>query len=529
MTEKENMKAIFSKIRLSDSERVRIWGSIERKIPQRERNGQKSGQDDFYYLYGRRKGRTALKVAAVVGVVVIGGFNIANFATGGRLAEAMANIWNISRESREIITAATDFHVRLDSVYAPELIEYSDDRIIFGGSFGLLVYDRKEKRVTGTVNLEEIGCNYFNADTKITHFLVEGDRLSVYNLKIPPEVRTAASMGEGLDDTGLKAEDTCYEYDLSACGQGEEKSVVQLKPEKITKDGRSAEERWQEKVLGIRKDTFQSFEDVDTQFEGRTYSEYSLLCGDENTGGKEYAALVLGGTGKDGQGGNTGYSIWIYRQNVNTKAVEKEKLELKVSFQGDFEPLDGQTVDMERLPEFEYHGKNQIKKALVDCFKKDLTTYEGTYYESDGEPVSINMGECDVVIPLIRIAAVKEEGKVTKVFGTFRWEGFTLQGKTLYEAGAETGQTSGGSEAVAYLKNTEDGYEVQKVVIPRDGELLWKDLLKLADGDEHIVKKVYEGDYMKLAAKTLRQYVKDNHLDIRYYKPFGWDPVDISE
>ena len=238
-------------------------------------------------------------------------------------------------------------------------------------------------------------------------------------------------MGEGLDDTGLKAEDTCYEYDLSACGQGEEKSVVQLKPEKITKDGRSAEERWQEKVLGIRKDTFQSFEDVDTQFEGRTYSEYSLLCGDENTGGKEYAALVLGGTGKDGQGGNTGYSIWIYRQNVNTKAVEKEKLELKVSFQGDFEPLDGQTVDMERLPEFEYHGKNQIKKALVDCFKKDLTTYEGTYYESDGEPVSINMGECDVVIPLIRIAAVKEEGKVTKVFGTFRWEGFTLQGKTL--------------------------------------------------------------------------------------------------
>lgn len=59
--------------------------------------------------------------------------------------------------------------------------------------------------------------------------------------------------------------------------------------------------------------------------------------------------------------------------------------------------------------------------------------------------------------------------------------------------------------------------------------MLWKDMVKLADGDEDLVNKVYSGDYMKLAGKTLRQYVKDNHLDIKYYKPYGWDPVDISE
>lgn len=82
--------------------------------------------------------------------------------------------------------------------------------------------------------------------------------------------------------------------------------MVQLKPEKITENGKDVEKRWQEKVHGIRKDTFQSFEDVDVQFEERSYSEYCLLCEDAKTGEKEYVALVLGGTGKNEQGADPG-------------------------------------------------------------------------------------------------------------------------------------------------------------------------------------------------------------------------------
>ena len=35
--------------------------------------------------------------------------------------------------------------------------------------------------------------------------------------------------------------------------------------------------------------------------------------------------------------------------------------------------------------------------------------------------------------------------------------------------------------------------------------------------------------HKKICIKMLRDYVKQNHLDIQYYKDYGWDPVALDK
>ncbi|RAZ13040.1 hypothetical protein DK853_52525, partial [Klebsiella oxytoca] len=67
--------------------------------------------------------------------------------------------------------------------------------------------------------------------------------------------------------------------------------------------------------------------------------------------------------------------------------------------------------------------------------------------------------------------------KYTKVYGTFRRGEYSLSGNTLYEAG------EGGGIGAAYLKKTGNGYQVKKILHPRDGGFYQQDLLKFCEGD----------------------------------------------
>ena len=97
--------------------------------------------------------------------------------------EAISGLWQTDESSQKIVTEMTDYHVRLDSVYAPEILECTEKRLIFAGSFGLVIYDRQSERVSATIDLQKIESNHFNADTLQTRFLIQGDELVIYNLQ----------------------------------------------------------------------------------------------------------------------------------------------------------------------------------------------------------------------------------------------------------------------------------------------------------------------------------------------------------
>lgn len=128
-----------------------------------------------------------------------------------------------------------------------------------------------------------------------------------------------------------------------------------------------------------------------------------------------------------------------------------------------------------------------------------------------------------MVIPIVKIAGTNRQKDTVKVIGQFYWYGFSLSGKTLYEA------QSGGGVAVMFLKKDSDGYQVKKVVRPRDGGLLQKDLVKLYGSDGKAVSAAVEDSLADEVVKTLRVYVKQNRLDIKFYKAFGWDPERIDK
>ena len=80
-----------------------------------------------------------------------------------------------------------------------------------------------------------------------------------------------------------------------------------------------------------------------------------------------------------------------------------------------------------------------------------------------------------------------------------------------------------------FFKKDSDGYQVKKVVRPRDGGLLQKDLVKLYGSDGKAVSDVLGDSLTDEVVKTLRTYVKQNQLDIKFYKAFGWDPERIDK
>ena len=111
-------------------------------------------------------------------------FGTINGVSHGGLVEAISGLWQTDESSQKIVTEMTDYHVRLDSVYAPKILECTEKRLIFAGSFGLVIYDRQSERVSATIDLQKIESNHFNADTLQTRFLIQGDELVIYNLQM---------------------------------------------------------------------------------------------------------------------------------------------------------------------------------------------------------------------------------------------------------------------------------------------------------------------------------------------------------
>ena len=514
----KSIKDVFSTIIMSEKERENLWEKIDNSI--------ESGESER--KIGKRRKIRKGRIAAAVLLLFISVAGLANVLTHGKLTEAMERVFHMSDSSKQIIKEASDYHVTLDSVYAPQIIDYDNNRLIFGGVFGLIVYDCRTERVVGTMDLEKIGCHYFNADTVQTFFSVEDNQLLIYNRKIQSrnEIWYSSTYVEYPEQ---KAIEKCYQYDLGECDRAalDTTTIVEMKPVKVEKVDRETDKKLKKNEIENfwKNYTYWIFDHADSYFHQNAYSEYSKIYFDE-TGMKWQACIVLDDGISEGleEEQEKNYQLFLCCQRVSDKKTNMKKLKISLSVPSEEE--------ISKLPQYDYQGGTEEEKALARCFYETPAVYEGSYFgeeekeSSDGEAVEdFSAEESDVVIPVIRVAAVKKGKKYTKVFGTFRWSGYTLSGKTLYESGV-----NGGSEGVAYLKETKTGYQVEKIIHPRDGGLWNKDFLKMADGDKKIVKKVnLNQQYDKLVGKILRKYVAAKQLDIDYYKSFGWDPIKISK
>ena len=79
-----------------------------------------------------------------------------------------------------------------------------------------------------------------------------------------------------------------------------------------------------------------------------------------------------------------------------------------------------------------------------------------------------------------------------------------------------------------YLKETKDGYKVEKIICPRDGGYYRKDLDQLYGKDDVAVQKTLDMDVESGVVETLKEYVKQNQQKFVYYKAFGRDPQNLK-
>lgn len=66
-------------------------------------------------------------------------------------------------------------------MYADPLVACSDEYIVFANERGLMIYGREEQVVLAALDLQALDCNYFNADTVMTHVMMQDNLLYIYN------------------------------------------------------------------------------------------------------------------------------------------------------------------------------------------------------------------------------------------------------------------------------------------------------------------------------------------------------------
>lgn len=472
---KNEFKKMFDGKELSGQDKELLWQQIAVQIDKPKKSHLKQ----------------RLMKAAIILIAAAGLFCTINKISAGKLINALSVLWQTDQKSSQIINNMTDFHVTLDSVYAPEIIEYSEKRVIFAGTFGLVIYDRESRQVTGTIDLQAIECNYFNANTLETKFLLIGNDLTIYNQK------------------NKKVYGNYYRYDLSQCGTSGK--ITALLPMESKKADVSLKTAWNKLNKGRYSHTFEQYKNCRTLFleRGALYSENSFIWEkDKNNIFDICLALIP-------DENYTGYSIVLYKKGHNNSAITQEPLFIQA-----VESPKKTTV----LPQYREENASKLKQTVISCFYQNPSLYEGYCFGSSVKSHTVDTSGGDVAIPIIKIAAVDKKGSKVKILGSFYWFSFELSGKTLYES------NMGGGPAVMYLKKVRGEYQVEKTVCPRDGSFYQKDLVTLFNGDEKAVSDFISSskNLHKEIGKTLQKYVTANSLDITYYKPFGWEPEKIN-
>lgn len=185
------------------------------------------------------------------------------------------------------------------------------------------------------------------------------------------------------------------------------------------------------------------------------------------------------------------------KQEQNTTAEEKKNSE------------------MMELPPYKYTGDDAAEAAITE------------YMLAEAEE-SYDIQENEVVIPAFMFLRTEEglNGSI-RVYGNFWTMSYTAKDGIL------ECQSGGENPGVFYLKKHGDRYDVDAFEAFGDGSEYEKDLNRICKGIPGLKRKYLGCTDMgtkknqDIRTRYIATYVKENQLDIKAYKDYGWDPIEL--
>ena len=419
------------------------------------------------------------------------------------------------------------------AVYASDLVGIDNDYLVLANERALLIYDRNQDAVVAVLDLQQMDCNYLNADSIATHIFMDGDKLYLFN---------ETGMGQELPEgASVPLPEFAYIYDLSGLSasasalsstdvQGD---IQKLNTESISEniienddflkrttdqnEIRKICDRWEKHAKKQFVDTFEQFQDadfLDADYEkqhGTSYSADSLYWND--TSGKNILSCLV-------VDGESNYELYSKHEDGT---ISHEQLKMTVID----EPSDTNSdttdstqqqdnSDSDHLPEFSYSGDDGIMATLCE-YLKQLDTSENYAHENNS-----------VYIPAPIIYGTVESGDNIYVFCNLWSYWYYRNGNTL--------ECESGGEAPARLllhpsSDAASGYEVTEDLRTSDGSDYAAGIEAFCEGFPGMADRYFHSemsDEDNIRTELIRMYVQDNDLDIKYYKDYGWDPVLVQ-
>ena len=500
--------------------------------------------------------KAAALIVCLVFTLGFGGIAV-DAASGGRTATAIHKVSEkiqasihrlLSDEDKQIANETVTLPIQ---VYAYDLVGINDDYILLANERGLLIYDRSREEITAVLDLQQMECNYLNANSIATRIFLDGDRLYLFN-------ETGIEQRQGKEESA-SLPDFAYICDLSmlsaqtaleeaGAANGKQNLNTNSTSDEISdntgyltcttdiEEIRDIRDLWISYAKDHIHDTFDSFYGSDfltednEKYYDMSYSRNSLSWID-NSGKNMLSCLVLYG--------NTDYELYTKHEDGTLTC---EKLDLTVKTNADDndpshstgnseQTIDGQDTDGQ--PPGDAAGNTLETSALLPAFSYTgddavLASICAYMMESDESQGYYRSSEASVYIPAPVIYGVKQKDDDLMVFCNL-WS-------FIYYQNGNTLECESGGESPARLRLHPDadapgGYQVIEDIRTGDGSEYAKGIKEFCKGYPGMARKYfdYEGTEREEARTALiRMYVKDNDLDIKYYKDYGWDPVPVN-
>lgn len=511
-----------------------------------ERN-ESTVQSQLFAARKRMKKQFSISKAAtlILCLTVTLGFGgiVADAASGGRTtavikemgARVQASIHRLlSEEDRELANETVTLPIQ---VYASDLVGINDDYVILANERGLVIYDRKQEEVISVLDLQQMECNYLNADSIATRIFLDGNQLYLFN-----ETDLEQRRGKVSSDSLPKF---AYIYNLSprsgssdSTDTNAESREQNLNTELIfdkyidnneylmrTTDAKEIQliyNRWLDYAKNNIHDTFDSFYGTvvtDTEaekYDCMSYSRNSLSWIDKS--GKNMLSCLLVYDNSDYELYTKNSDGTLDLQKLNLNFITNNSNDTTKT--NDTSPDGSQNARSDILPTFSYTGEDNVLKAVCD------------YMMASGEADDYyHRPDASVYIPAPVIYGIKHKDNDLIVFCNLHGYYYYKNGNTL--------ECESGGEAPARLRLHPDAdapgdYEVTEDLRTGDGSEYEKGIQEFCKDYPGMEKKYFSYDQSATSEREsirttlIRMYVQNNDLDIKYYKDYGWDPVPIQ-
>ncbi len=496
--------------------------------------------------------KAAVLILCLAFTVGFGGMAV-DAASGGKTSAAIHAVTEkiqasihrlLSDEDKQIVSETVTLPIQ---VYASDLVGIDECYILLANERGLLIYDRSRKEITGVLDLQQMECNYLNANTIATRIFLDHDKLYLFN-ETGIEQRAGKEMSDSLpefayicDLSALSTQIASQDQDITYDNQNLNSDLILENHEShLTyttdrKEIRRIYDLWLDYSKSHICDTFDSFygsdflNDDQGKYNDITYSRNSLSWNDKS-GKNMISCLVLFG--------NTDFELYTKNED-GTLLCEKLDLTVTESNSSDLsgdhseQTTDGQTMDGQPhgdpignttetsafLPVFSYTGDDAVL-ATVCAYMMESDEGQG-YYRSS---------EASVYIPAPVIYDVKQKNDDLMVFCNLWSYVYYQNGNTL--------ECESGGESPARLRLHPDadapgGYQVIEDIRTGDGSEYAKGIKEFCKGYPGMERKFFECEGTETKQKEtrtslIRMYVQNNNFDIKYYKDYGWDPVPLE-